>query len=180
MTEIRRLGQGSIAVTITDGEFIALSRLEADLLGSLADRLTSLADGRLSPNPLFPDAYRDDSEASAEFHALTDVDLVSAKSEGARGVMSAFAGEDREASAARWRRMLRRTATFDPTSAVGLLRNLTDLRLMVARRLGIEHDDDPGHAGRSFARDRAVYWWLGETQELLVAAMEADALDAQR
>jgi hypothetical protein len=173
VTHIRRLDGGSLAVTVSDNEFIALSRLEADLLGLLADRLTRLAAGTAGRDRMFPDAYRDDAEAAAEFHALTDVDLVTAKSEAARNVMDAFMAAEQEASGSRWRRATSRTVTTDAELALALMRNLTDLRLMVADRLGIENDDDDGSGGA--AADRVVYWWLGETQELLVEALAADA-----
>lgn len=169
MTAIRRLGNGSLNITISENEFIALSRLEADLLAALADRLTGLADGDPAKGRLFPDAYHDDSEASAEFHALTDVDLVTAKSDAARGVMDAFLGSEENASGSRWKRSASRAAAFDEDASLGLLRNLTDLRILVADRLGIEHDGDLGSRGD--ASDRIVYWWLGETQERLVEAI---------
>ena len=173
MSEMRRVGEGSIAVTISDAEFIALSRLEADLLGALADRLTSLADGVAGSHRLFPDAYHDDAEAAAEFHALTDVDLVTAKSEAARSVMDAFANAEEQTSGMRRKRNTTRVVTMPPELALAFLRNLTDLRLMVADRLGIETDGDDGRGGDT--DDRIVYWWLGETQEVLVESLAAEA-----
>ncbi|GAB3802599.1 hypothetical protein GCM10028798_20130 [Humibacter antri] len=160
---------------MSDNEFIALSRLEADLLGVLAERLTSLATGAATRERMFPDAYHDDAEA-AEFHALTDVDLVTAKSEAARNVMDAFMAAEQESSGSRWKHARTRTVSADHELSIALLRNLTDLRLMVADRLGI-HDDDDGTGGA--AADRVVYWWLGETQELLVEALAAGAFDRE-
>jgi hypothetical protein len=171
VTRIRRLGGESLAVTVSDNEFIALSRLEADLLGVLADRLTALADGGATRDRMFPDAYHDDPEAAAEFHAITDVDLVTAKSEAARSVMDAFMSAVEDSSGSLWRRGTSRTVTTDAALTLAMLRNLTDLRLMVADRLGIQNDDDDGSGGA--AADRVVYWWLGETQELLVEALSA-------
>ena len=179
MTRIRRTTTGTIAVTLSDDEFIALTRLEADLLGTLADRLRALADGNVVPSPLFPDAYDDDEEASAEFHSLTDVDLVSGKSEGARGVMDAFMDAEPQASGALWRGKETRTADFDDEQVHALLRNLTDLRLLLADRLAIEHDGDNGLVGPEHDLDRALYWWLGETQERLVLTLSR-AFDGAR
>lgn len=171
MTRIRHV-DGSLTITLSDNEFIALSRLEADLLGALADRLTALADGVAGTDRMFPDAYRDDEAAAAEFHALTDVDLVTAKSEAARTVMTAFAGAEAQTSGSLWKRTASRTVRADTELSLALMRNLTDLRLMVADRLGIESDDDDGSKGDT--RDRIMYWWLGETQERLVTALAAD------
>ena len=175
MTRIRR-AEGSLTVTISDNEFIALSRLEADLLGALADRLTAVADGVARSDRMFPDAYHDDAEAAAEFHALTDVDLVTAKSEAARSVMTAFVGAEAQASGSLWKRTASLTVTADADLSLALMRNLTDLRLMVADRLGIENDDDDGRGGDT--GDRIVYWWLGETQERLVTALASDTFGA--
>nr|WP_240977504.1 DUF2017 family protein [Planctomonas sp. JC2975] len=150
--------------------------MEADLLGTLADRLRSIADGAVVPSPLFPDAYRDDDHASAEFHSLTDVDLVTAKSDGARGVMDAFTDAEPTTSGSLLRgERAARTATFDDQGVHALLRNVTDLRLLLADRLAIEHDGDEGLAGREHDLERALYWWLGETQERLVAALSIGA-----
>ncbi|WP_243064198.1 DUF2017 family protein [Humibacter sp. RRB41] len=179
MTRIRRMRDGAFAVTLLDDEFIALTTLEADLLGLLADRLSSIADGAIEKSPMFPDAYPGDVEASAEFHALTDVDLVSVKSEAARAVMSAFAGAELEASSGRWRQSEARTVIFDSEASQVFMRNLTDLRLLLAERLGIEHDGDEGYSGHEYTIDRARYWWLGETQERLVMAL-ASSLGSRR
>ncbi|GAB3390011.1 hypothetical protein GCM10027568_13070 [Humibacter soli] len=173
MTRIRRMRDGAFTVTLLDDEFIALTALEADLLGALADRLSAVVDGAVDTSPLFPDAYPHDREANAEFHALTDVDLVSAKSEAARSVMNAFAGVDPESSGAPWRQSELRTVMFDSEAAHVFMRNLTDLRLLLAERLGIENDGDEGHRDAEHAVDLARYWWLGETQERLVAALSA-------
>ncbi|MHA7986228.1 DUF2017 family protein [Rathayibacter sp. CAU 1779] len=175
MTRIRRTRDGRIAVTLSSDEFIALTRMEADLLGTLADRLRSVADGAVVPSPLFPDAYRDDDEASAEFHSLTDVDLVTSKSGGARGVMDAFTNAEPASSGSLLRGPQARTVTFDDAGVHALLRNVTDLRLLLADRLAIEHDGDDGLAGAEHDLDRALYWWLGETQERLVAALSIGA-----
>jgi hypothetical protein len=176
VTRIRR-SDGELTVTISDNEFITLSRVEADLLGALADRLTAVADGVAGVDRMFPDAYRDDAEAAAEFHSLTDVDLVTAKSEAARSVMAAFVGAEEQASGSLWRRSASRTITADADLSLALMRNLTDLRLMIADRLGIESDDDDGSGGDT--GDRIVYWWLGETQERLVTALTAGAFGAE-
>lgn len=180
MTRVRRLRDSAFAVTLLDDEFIALTRLEADLLGLLADRLRSVADGTIEKNRLFPDAYPDDREASAEFHAMTDVDLVTSKSDAARAVMTAFAEAELEPSGSRWRRTEARTVVFDADAAHVFMRNLTDLRLLLAGRLGIESDSDEGLRGPGHAMDRAQYWWLGETQERVVAALAASHPSGRR
>ena len=155
---------------------IAVAATIALLIAFDRHRLTAVADGVARSDRMFPDAYHDDAEAAAEFHALTDVDLVTAKSEAARSVMTAFVGAEAQASGSLWKRTASRTVTADADLSLALMRNLTDLRLMVADRLGIENDDDDGRGGDT--GDRIVYWWLGETQERLVTALASDTFGA--
>jgi len=176
VSSVRSLGGGGVTVVLTEPEFAALTKLEADLMGTLAQRLQDVSDGTVREHPLFPDAYSADPEAAREFHSLTDVDLAGTKSDGARRIMDAFSAAPRHDWGPPWRRVPARTVEFDAELAHALLRNLTDLRLLTAERLGIEHDEDLGRPGEEFALDRALYWWLGETQEALVQALAGGLL----
>jgi hypothetical protein len=105
---------------------------------------------------LFPVAYRDDPDAAAEFAHYTRSGLVDSKTAGAGVIAAAVAGDDP-------------ALTLSDEDAARWLPVLTDLRLIVAHRLGIEHDDDP-------VPDDAlgeVYHWLGQLQSYLVDALDA-------
>lgn len=102
---------------------------------------------------LFPDAYRGDADASAEFRHYTRGELESRKVEAAERIAS--------------------TATegwveLDAESAAMWVRSLTDLRMMVGTRLGIREDGDEPEAGPL----ADVYAWLGELQWVLVDLLE--------
>jgi hypothetical protein len=135
---------------------------ERALLRSLLtqyDELVQAADGDPVLDRLFPVGYRDDPDAAAEFSKYTRSGLVDHKTANAGAMAAALAGgaavELDTAAAARW------------------LPVLTDLRLILAERLGIAADDDPtpdGDLGE-------VYHWLAELQSYLIDAL--DALDAR-
>lgn len=105
---------------------------------------------------LFPVAYRDDPDAAAEFRRYTRSGLVDTKTAKAGAVAAALLG-----------------GTVDLTNdeAERWLPVLTDLRLIVAERLGIRADDDPV-PDDSLGE---VYHWLGELQSYLIDAIEAPA-----
>jgi hypothetical protein len=105
---------------------------------------------------LFPVAYRDDPDAAAEFARYTRSGLVETKSSRA-GVIAAAVARDDSA------------LVLSDEDAAAWLPVLTDLRLIVANRLGIVRDedevpDDP--LGE-------VYHWLGQLQSYLVDALDA-------
>jgi len=157
-----------------DGERIVveLSPEEADVLSGSARELTAMLagpDARASDpavRRLLPDAYRDDPEASAEFARYTRDDLTAAKTAAADEVATAI----QTAVAAGGRRA---SVTLDRAAVTTWLRTLTDLRVTLAERLGIRTDSDA--APRRGVG--ALYWWLGELQELLVLA--ADRIDGE-
>lgn len=111
---------------------------------------------------LLPDAYPDDPEASAEFRRFTAAGLAERKAHNARVVLDSLAGPEDAAVDVR----------LDAAQAAAWLRALTDIRLVLASGLGIEHDGDEGdvHDVESATR-RAVYDWLAAVQELLVHAL---------
>ena len=102
---------------------------------------------------LFPVAYRDDPDAAAEFRRYTRSGLVDTKTAKAGAVAAALLGDSVDLTddeAERW------------------LPVLTDLRLIVAERLGIQADDDPV-PDDSLGE---VYHWLGQLQAYLIDAIE--------
>ncbi|MBX3193555.1 MAG: DUF2017 family protein [Microbacteriaceae bacterium] len=107
---------------------------------------------------LFPAAYRDDADAAAEFARYTRPGLATRKTAGAASIAAAIAGDDG-------------AVALDDDEAAAWLPVLTDVRLILANRLGIVTDDDevPGdELGQ-------VYRWLGALQEHLVDALETRA-----
>ncbi len=102
---------------------------------------------------LFPDAYREDAEAAAEFGRLTRDDLDDTKRGRAREIAAALLDTD--------------VVTLDAAQADRWASALTDIRLVVGTRLGIENDDD--EPGTELLGD--IYRWLGELQWQLVDAL---------
>lgn len=122
---------------------------------------------------LLPDASRDDPEVAAEFRRLTQEDLRATKVAGLRGLAQ---------------RLDRTPSGFDPDDVVVSLDEaprtaaaLTDVRLVLAERLGLHTDDDAEALAYELADPRsadrprrglgdlyeALTWW----QETLVRAM---------
>jgi Domain of unknown function (DUF2017) len=175
------------------------SGLEADLLRSLASQLVELlSDGAAVPTTeidpfealldfggptstpedpvlarLLPAAYRDDQEAAADFRRFTEVELRTGKAGNAAAVIAALedAGLPDELTQTR----LTIDVELDAQEALAFLKALTDMRLAVATRLGVEEDDEdyweslPEDDPRTQVHD--IYEWLGFLQETLVDAV---------
>ncbi|MDN3351706.1 DUF2017 domain-containing protein [Actinomadura sp. DC4] len=145
-----------------------------DLIGESDESETTfegMPDLRLSDNTsvpedpvlarLFPDAYREDQGASAEFRRYTEGSLREGKRAAAQTVLRTL-GEGG-------------TVYLDPEQAQAWLRALNDLRLALGTRLDITEEtleqmrtfdwDDPRNAGY------AAYDWLTYLQESLVRAL---------
>ena len=157
--------------------------LETELLGDLATQVIELLDegsglpeDRLlaavgiggsdgpSTDPaiarLLPNAYLDDDHASQEFRYLTENSLISRKIANARAFKLTLDGGGE--------------VQLGPEAQQAWLRTLADIRLIIASRLGIEHDDDEGRADTDddiMMQD--VYAWLGMVQGSLVDALDA-------
>jgi Domain of unknown function (DUF2017). len=130
---------------------------EAGVLRSLIDQYLEVVGGTPGDDPsharLFPAAYRDDAAASDEFSRYTRSGLVDRKAANAAQVSLALDEE---------------VVHLPPEQAERWLPLLTDLRLVIADRLGIRSDDDEvpdTPAGE-------VYTWLGHLQESLVVLLE--------
>jgi hypothetical protein len=138
---------------------LELTAIEVELLSTLLaqyDELVQADDGDPVLDRLFPAAYRDDPDAAAEFARYTRTGLVDSKTANAGAVAAALVGSDgvielSDEATERW------------------LPVLTDLRLVVAERIGITADDDPvpdDELGQ-------VYHWLGGLQGYLIEALDS-------
>jgi hypothetical protein len=121
---------------------------------------------------LLPDAYRDDEAAAADFRRYTERGLRDTKIANARMVIGSLidGGMGDQESVDH-----QVEVDLDPAQVQAWLRTLTDVRLALATRLGIEDDehvwdvdsDDP------VAVMHDVYDWLGFVQETLLLAIDA-------
>lgn len=145
-----------------------IERDEALLLQNLASQLTALLREGDGMDPavvrLIPDAYPDDPDASAEFRRFTAGGLVERKLANADTLMVTLS-DSIETGVLR----------LDPQQAGAWLRSLTDIRLTLASRLGIEADDQ-APSGDTVLQD--LYDWLGFLQNSLVEAVDTTAPDA--
>jgi Domain of unknown function (DUF2017) len=148
------------------GVLIELTPMERRLLSTLLAQYDEMVHDQLDESDLgddpalarlFPNAYPDDEEAAAEFRRYTRDGLVERKTANS-GLISAalMASADEE----------RITVARD--DAEHWLPALTDLRLVLAERLGIRQDGDP--LPRNELAD--VYEWLAELQWALVEALD--------
>lgn len=141
-----RLDGDELVLDFADNEARTLRMLLTEYLAVLADG------GDPALDRLFPAGYRGDDEAAAEFRTYTRDDLHARKRSGAEAVRDAIAQEVR----------------LDPAAAESWLPPLTDLRLVLAERIGIRSDDDlvpdtvPGE----------VYGWLGHLQESILRLLD--------
>ena len=175
MIPFERTAIGAATASFTDLERELLTDLATqviELLGEPPDaELAGIGGGdALSTDPaiarLLPDAYRDDAEASREFRRFTENSLAARKVANARALIGALA-ESGEIE-------------LGADSQQAWLRALTDIRLIIASRLGIENDDDDPQYGDEAidVRDadlmmRDIYDWLGMVQGSLIGAIGA-------
>ena len=156
------------------------TELICDLAGQIGDLLTEAVPSpddhllalvgigggdSLSPDPavarLLPDGYADDAEASTEFRRLTEHSLADRKIANAHIVITSL--------------LMAEGAEFelDAEAHQAWLRTITDIRLVLAARLGIETDDDTGLLDSENALAmRDVYDWLAAAQTALLDVME--------
>lgn len=153
------------------GVLIQFSATERQLLETLLAQYDELVhdqldDSDLADDPalarLFPNAYPEDAEAAAEFRKYTREGLVEHKSANSGLIAAALMSADEEDR-----------LTVPRDDAERWLPALTDLRLVLAERLGIRGDDDP--LPDSELAD--VYAWLGELQWLLVEALDPESAE---
>ncbi len=130
-------------------------RLLRDLVRQLPAVLTN-GDADPAVDRLLPDAYPGDAAAAAEFRSFTRSGLVERKLTNAGRVAATLPEQ---------------TGVTELTQddAQAWLRTLTDLRLVLATRLGIAEDGDEGGPDELL---RAVYDWLAYLQDSLIAVLE--------
>jgi Domain of unknown function (DUF2017) len=131
------------------------------------DALLGLSDSTAPPDDpvlarLLPDAYRDDSEASAEFRRYTELDLRAGKVAAARTVLDTLpAGGGR--------------VRLTEPECQAWLRALNDVRLALGTRLGVTEgfDEEAGEISADDPRSAYVwvYQWLAYLQDSLVTAL---------
>ena len=193
MKPFKKRRRGGITATFESGEAHLLASLSGQVVELLRDRngadestadplATQLGMGGPSLPPedpvlqrLLPDAYRDDEEGAGEFRRFTERSLTSAKVQNAEvligslvdgGLTFGAATEDEEPI----------EIELDDREVQSWLRALTDVRLSLAVRLGIEEDDDILLVAQSedeaIAAMSEIYDWLGYVQETLIAALD--------
>ncbi len=138
---------------------LQLTPTERGLLSALTTQYTDIVTGDDEGDPavtrLFPVAYRDDEEAAAEFRQYTLSGLIDRKI-GNSGRMAASVETHPHGR-----------LELDAEEVGAWLPAITDLRLVLAERLGIHSDADPAPDGEL----AQVYHWLAELQERLVLAV---------
>ena len=116
---------------------------------------------------LFPDAYGNDDEAAGDFRRYTERSLRDGKLRAATQVLASLDQAEKRGGKLRVRVALSQTTAW--------LTCLTDLRLALGTRLGVEQDDEerwaalPENDPSRYVHD--VYDWLGWVQETLVRAV---------
>jgi hypothetical protein len=194
MKPFKKRRRGGIAATFEIGEAHLLANLAGQVVELLRDRnaadesdadplAAQLGMGGPSLPPedpvlkrLLPDAYRDDQEDAGEFRRFTERSLTSAKVLNAETLIGSLVdggltfGElpDEDGDPVE--------VELDGDEVQAWLRALTDVRLSLAVRLGIETDEDTMLVAQSddeaVAAMSDIFEWLGYVQETLVAALD--------
>jgi hypothetical protein len=134
-----------------------LDPVEVQLLRDLIEQYEELVvSSEIDPalERLFPTAYTDDADAAAEFARYTRENLIDIKTANSGAVAAALEADT--------------VIQLSDEDAEQWLPVLTDLRLVLAERLGIRADDDPipdDGLGE-------VYSWLGGLQATIIDALD--------
>ena len=192
MKPFKRRRRGGLAATFEPGEAQVIASLTSQVVELLRDRNgesqsdpdplageLGLAGGPSLPpddpvlQRLLPDAYRDHADESAEFRRFTERSLTSAKVANAEAVLASLRDAGLDEIDPEGEDTLE--VELDADAVQSWLRTLTDIRLSLAVRLGIDEEEDAMLLARS--EDEAVvamtelYDWLGYVQETLVTAL---------
>ncbi|GAB3035528.1 hypothetical protein GCM10027052_11810 [Parafrigoribacterium mesophilum] len=163
MKAFRRDRDGTLSARFSAQERAVLLSLAGQVAGLLSDRHTAGGDPALSR--LLPDAYRGDPDAAAEFRRFTEDSLADRKIQNAMVVADSLEAATSSAVPV--------DVTLDASMVQSWLRCLTDIRLTVAARLGIDADGDEGGDDDESLMLRDVYDWLGFVQGSLIEALES-------
>jgi Domain of unknown function (DUF2017) len=142
---------------------------DAQTLASLAAEVAALLAGRdeYAGDPaldrLLPSAYPDSEEDAAEFRRFTEQELCDDKVAGALSMATTLSAPPVDG---------RVRVRLDVPTAVGWLRSLTDIRLVLATRIGIDEEGKPPALSERDRFSFAVYNWLGAMQWTLVKAVD--------
>lgn len=191
MTPFERV-HGGIAVHLDRAETILLTNLAHQLVGMLQERAKESVPSDAPDDVLFarfgiggpdeaprdpalarllPDAYRCDRDAASQHRHLTERGLVDRKVQNARAVAASLESAASHESIS----LESPEPVLDDAGVQSWLRCLTDLRLTIAVRLGIESDDETDDIETDETRGGAmhdVYDWLGYLQGSLVELVE--------
>lgn len=195
MKPFKRRRRGGYTATLELGEAHLLASLAGQVIELLRDRngapesdadplAVQLGMGGPSLPPedpvlqrLLPDAYRDDAVDAGEFRRFTERTLTSLKVANAETLIRSLVdgglvfGELPEQDNGE-----RIEVELDDAAAQAWLRSLTDIRLSLAVRLGIETEDDAHLVAESDDEATAamsdIFDWLGYVQETLIAALD--------
>lgn len=150
-----------------DGVRLVLEAEEAMLLSELADQVDSVLLLGSNDDPalerLLPNAYPDDETAAREFERYTRGSLVDGKRQAAQSVRDATDVTD-------GRDLVE--IELDESQAWGWLTFLTDLRLILAERVGL---GDDGGSDDDETRDDyllAAYEWAGFVQGSMLEVLD--------
>ncbi|MGX5695819.1 DUF2017 family protein [Agromyces soli] len=154
-----------------EGVRLVLEAEEAMLLSELADQVDSVlllgSDDDPALERLLPSAYPDDENAAREFERYTRGSLVDGKRQAAQSVRDATDVSD-------GRDLVE--IELDESQAWGWLTFLTDLRLILAERVGLGDDGlDEGGSADDETRDdylRAAYEWAGFVQGSMLEVLD--------
>jgi hypothetical protein len=194
MKPFRSRRRGGITATFESGEAQLLANLAGQVVELLRDRNSA---GESDPDPLaaqlglggpslppedpvlqrlLPDAYRDDAEEAGEFRRFTERSLTSAKVANAEKLIGSLIDGGLEVGALARDDGPQIEVELDADEVQAWLRSLTDVRLSLAVRLGIETEEDTMLVGESedeaIAAMGEIYEWLGYVQESLVTALD--------
>lgn len=192
MKPFKKRRRGGISATFESGEAHLLASLSGQVVELLRDRnaadestadplAAQLGMGGPSLPPedpvlhrLLPDAYRNDEEDSGEFRRFTERSLTSAKVANAEALIGSLVDGGLTFGAAPDEDPIEVELNDDEVQA--WLRALTDVRLSLAVRLGIEDEQDTVLVAQSedeaIAAMSEIYDWLGYVQETLIAALD--------
>ncbi len=193
MTPFRTRRRGRITATFEAEEAALLATMARQIIELLRDRhgeavadtdplaaQLGLNGPSLPPEDpvlrrLLPDAYRDDTEESGEFRRFTEQSLTAAKVTHAEAVIAALVVGGFDPDATQLGGGHEVDVELGHEASMAWLKSLTDIRLAIAVRLGIETEEDAdlvahsAHEGTAAMSD--IYDWLGYVQESLVMAM---------
>jgi hypothetical protein len=190
MTPFKARRRGGMTATFDPAEASVIANLAGQVIELLRDRngeqvtdtdplVSELGLGGPSQPPedpvlqrLLPDAYRDDPEDSAEFRRFTESALTSAKVANAETVLATLAAGGMDLTDESETPV---EIELSPAEVQAWLRSLTDIRLSLAVRLGIENEEDimllEKSPDQALVAMGELYDWLGYVQETLVQAL---------